>query len=231
MTIICPACGRCNLHRATRAQFKERVWFGTHRDTSPRSAIIQLKSIVIGASTKQASWYSCPVFVLRSNLEILLLFIKFHRIINHLSIGVWRCSKWKFFFWFFSFSRTQIERLEDGLNVLHVLNVDHGLSGEVKCHVTSRNNPKIFNVYHTTLTVLPVPISERYEPIESVLASSRVKGNCSESKASSVVHDLSCFITKRPDDKTVLVGDSIELNVSYIGYPVPTVRWMRAVSN
>lgn len=117
--------------------------------------------------------------------------------------------------------------------MLHVLNVDHNLSGEVKCRVISRNNPKIFNVYHTTLTVLPVPISERYEPIESVLECSKNKNNnnFSDSKASSLVHDSTCFITKRPDDKTVLVGDSIELNVSYIGYPEPTVRWMRAVSN
>jgi hypothetical protein len=114
--------------------------------------------------------------------------------------------------------------LEDGLNVLHVLNVDHNLSGEVKCRVISRNNPKLFNVYHTNLTVVPVPISERYEPIESVLE------NCSNK--SSIINDidLTCFITKRPEDKTVLVGASIELNVSYIGYPEPKVRWMRAVS-
>lgn len=115
--------------------------------------------------------------------------------------------------------------------MLHVLNVDHNLSGEVKCHVISRNNPKIFNVYHTTLTVLPVPISERYEPIESVLDCNKNKSNNFSDSKCSLVHDLTCFITKRPEDKTVLVGDSIELNVSYIGYPEPTVRWMRAVSN
>lgn len=111
-----------------------------------------------------------------------------------------------------------------------MLNVDHRHSGEVKCRVISRNNPKIFNVYHTSLTVLPVPFSERYEPIESVL-----ENNCnnnSKSNRSSIINDLdlSCFITKRPDDRTVLVGDSIELNVSYIGFPEPVVHWMRAVS-
>lgn len=117
--------------------------------------------------------------------------------------------------------------MEDGLNVLHVLNIDHRHSGEVKCRAISRNNPKIYNVYHTSLTVLPVPISERYEPIESVLVT-----NSNRSNKSSVIHDidLTCFITKRPDDVTVLVGDSIELNVSYIGYPEPVVHWMRAVS-
>jgi hypothetical protein len=111
-----------------------------------------------------------------------------------------------------------------------VLNVDHRQSGEVKCRVISRNNPKIFNVYHTSLTVLPVPISERYEPIESVLENNF--NNNSKSNKSSIIHDLdlSCFITKRPEDRTVLVGDSIELNVSYIGYPEPIVHWMRAVS-
>lgn len=119
--------------------------------------------------------------------------------------------------------------------MLHVLSVDHKLSGEVKCHVISPHNQKIFNVYHTSLTVLPVPISERYEPIESVLESNNNKNcslnrNCSDSKTS-LVHDSTCYITKRPEDKTVLVGDSIELNVSYIGFPDPTVRWMRAVSN
>jgi hypothetical protein len=107
--------------------------------------------------------------------------------------------------------------------VLHVLSVDHNISGEVKCRVVSCNNPQIFNVYHTSLTVLPVPINERYEPIETVFESGK-------SNKTSVVHDLTCFITKRPEDHTVLVGDSIELNVSYIGYPEPTVRWMRAVS-
>lgn len=112
-----------------------------------------------------------------------------------------------------------------------MLNVDHNLSGEVKCRVISRNNPKIFNVYHTNLTVLPVPLSERYEPIESVLENSNNINN-NKSNKSSLVHDfdLTCFITKPPDDRTVLVGVSIELNVSYIGYPEPTVHWMRAVS-
>lgn len=116
-----------------------------------------------------------------------------------------------------------------------MLNIDHRQSGEIKCRVISRNNPKIFNVYHTNLTVLPVPISERYEPIESVLENNCKNSNnnnkCKSNK-SSIVHelDLTCFITKRPDDRTVLVGDSIELNVSYIGYPEPIVHWMRAVS-
>lgn len=106
--------------------------------------------------------------------------------------------------------------------MLHLLNVDHNLSGEVKCRVVSRNSPKVFNVYHTTLTVLPLPISERYELIENIVESS--------SNKSSVVHDLSAYITKRPDDRTVLVGDSIQLDVEYYGYPEPSVKWMRAVS-
>ncbi|KAL7039652.1 hypothetical protein ACKWTF_000058 [Chironomus riparius] len=122
----------------------------------------------------------------------------------------------------------KIERLEDGLNVLHVLNVDHRQSGEIKCRVISCNNPKIFNVYHTSLTVLPVPISERYEPIESVLENNCNNNNKSNKSSEAHDLDLSCFITKRPEDRTVLVGDSIELNVSYIGYPDPKVHWMRA---
>lgn len=107
--------------------------------------------------------------------------------------------------------------------MLHLLNVDHNLSGEVKCRVVSRNNPKIFNVYHTSLTVLPLPISERYESIENIVES------CSNK--SSLVHDLSAYITKRPDDRTVLVGDSIQLDVEYYGHPEPSVKWMRAVSS
>ena len=91
----------------------------------------------------------------------------------------------------------------------------------MKCRVVSRNNPKIFNVYHTSLTVLPLPISERYESIENL-----VETSCD----SSFVHDLTAYITKRPDDITVLVGDSIQLDVEYIGIPECTVNWMRAVS-
>lgn len=107
--------------------------------------------------------------------------------------------------------------------MLHLLNVDHNLSGEVKCRVVNRNNRKIFNVYHTNLTVVPLPINERYEQIENFVES------CSNK--SSLVHDLSAYFTKRPDDRTVLVGDSIQLDVEYFGYPEPTVRWMRAVSS
>jgi hypothetical protein len=118
----------------------------------------------------------------------------------------------------------QIEHSDDGLNVIHLRNVDHNLSGEVKCRVVSRNNPKVFNVYHTSLTVLPLPISERYESIENLVVES-----C-ESDKSSFVHDLTAYITKRPDDITVLVGDSIQLDVEYVGVPEPTVNWMRAVS-
>lgn len=106
--------------------------------------------------------------------------------------------------------------------MLHLLNVDHNLSGEVKCRVICRNNPKIFNVYHTSLTVLPLPVNERYESIENFVES------CSNK--SSLVHDLTAYIIKRPDDQTVLVGDSIQLDVEYCGVPEPTVRWMRAVS-
>lgn len=119
--------------------------------------------------------------------------------------------------------KRQIERSDDGLNVLHLLNVDHKISGEVKCRVACRNNPQIFNVYHTSLTVLPLPISERYGSIENVVADT-------SSNKSSLVDDLTAYITKRPDDQTVLVGDSIQLNVEYVGVPEPTVRWMRAVS-
>lgn len=106
--------------------------------------------------------------------------------------------------------------------MLHLLNVDHKSSGEVKCCVICPNNPIIFNVYHTSLTVLPLPISDRFEPVESFVES------CSNK--SSFVHDLTAYITKRPDDQTVLVGDSIQLDVEYCGVPEPTVRWMRAVS-
>lgn len=109
--------------------------------------------------------------------------------------------------------------------MIHLRNVDHKLSGEVKCRVVSPNNPKIFNVYHTSLTVLPLPISERYESIENL-----VEQSCDSSSKSSFVHDLTAYITKRPDDITVLVGDSIQLDVEYIGVPECTVHWMRAVS-
>jgi hypothetical protein len=112
--------------------------------------------------------------------------------------------------------------LDDGLNVLHLPNVDHSQSGEVKCRVVCRDNRKIFNVYHTSLTVLPLPVNQRYEAIENFVE------NCSNK--SSLVHDLTAYITKPPDDQTVLVGDSIQLDVEYYGVPEPTVKWMRAVS-
>lgn len=121
-----------------------------------------------------------------------------------------------------TYKQQQIEHLDDGLSFLHLRNIDHNLSGEIKCQIVSRSNPKIFNVHHTNLTVLPVPLSERYESIENFVE------NCSNK--SSFVHDLTAYITKRPEDQTVLVGDSIQLEVEYIGVPEPTVRWMRAVS-
>lgn len=106
--------------------------------------------------------------------------------------------------------------------MLQLFNVDHNLSGEVKCRAISPNNPKIFNVYHTNLTILPLPVRERNETNE--ISGERYSNkNC-------LVHDLTAYISKRPDDQTVLVGDSIQLDVEYIGVPEPTVRWMRAVS-
>lgn len=92
----------------------------------------------------------------------------------------------------------------------------------MKCCVVSRNNPKVFNVYHTSLTVLPLPISERHKSVENLVVE-----NCDKN---SFVHDLTAYITKRPDDITVLVGESIQLDVEYVGDPEPTVNWMRAVS-
>lgn len=107
--------------------------------------------------------------------------------------------------------------------MLHLLNVDHNLSGEVKCRVVCPNNPKLFNVYHTSLTVLPLPARERNETFEKPIVENCISKN-------SLVHDLTAYITKRPDDLAVLVGDSIQLDVEYIGVPEPTVRWLRAVS-
>ena len=106
--------------------------------------------------------------------------------------------------------------------MLQLLNVDHNLSGEVKCCVSCPNNPKVFNVYYTSLTVLPLPARERNETTKTIVENCNIR--------SSLVHDLTAYITKRPDDITVLVGDSIQLDVEYIGLPEPTVRWMRAVS-
>lgn len=119
----------------------------------------------------------------------------------------------------------QIEKQRDGVNVLHLLDVEHNLSGEVKCSVFSRENPKIFNVYHTSLTVIPIPISDKYESIENL-----VDLDNSNSNSNSIIHDLTAYIIKGPDDCTVLIGDSIKLEVTFIGYPVPKVKWLRAVS-
>ncbi|CRL00790.1 CLUMA_CG014043, isoform B [Clunio marinus] len=113
-----------------------------------------------------------------------------------------------------------IERLESGINLLHLLNVQHHLSGEVKCCATSAIDPRIFSVYHTNLTVLPLPLKQKSDRLETSLTNLENK--------SSLVHDLTAYITKRPDDLTVLVGDSIQLYVEFVGFPEPKVRWMRA---
>lgn len=103
-----------------------------------------------------------------------------------------------------------------------MLNADHKLSGEVKCKAVCKDNRSIFNVYYTSLTVLPLPICERNKCIENIVEDRHSK--------SSLVHDLTAYITRRPEDLTVLVGASIQLDVEYVGAPDPTVRWMRAVS-
>ena len=113
----------------------------------------------------------------------------------------------------------------DGLSVLHVFNVDHIVSGEVKCEARSPDNPKIFSVVYTSLSVLPLPLSERNKLIDDI-----VEEVCSDNDNESTVNDLTTYITKRPEDQTCLVGDSIQLEVEYVGAPEPSVRWMRAVS-
>lgn len=115
----------------------------------------------------------------------------------------------------------QIETQSGGVSVLHILGVDHSLSGEIKCSVYSREFPKIFNVYHTSLTVLPVPNSEKYESIEKLLDTSN---------SSSILNDLPAYFIKGPADCTVLIGASITLEVTYVGVPEPKVKWLRAVS-
>lgn len=116
----------------------------------------------------------------------------------------------------------QIESQPDGINVLHILGVEHNLSGEIKCTVYSSDNPKIFNVYHTNLTVLPLPVSEKYESIENLLDNN--------SNSSSVINDLPAYFVKGPDDCTILIGTSIQLEATFVGYPQPKVKWLRAVS-
>lgn len=106
------------------------------------------------------------------------------------------------------------------MSVLHILGVDHSLSGEIKCSVYSREFPKIFNVYHTSLTVLPVPNCEKYESIENVLETSDNNG---------ILNDLPAYFVKGPADCTVLIGASIALEATYVGVPEPKVKWLRAV--
>lgn len=44
------------------------------------------------------------------------------------------------------------------------------------------------------------------------------------------IADVPAYLIRGPDDCTALIGGTVCLTVTYGGYPVPSIKWLRAVS-
>lgn len=111
--------------------------------------------------------------------------------------------------------RFQIVEQPDDLQILNVLNVDCGQSGEIKCIAKCPNHQK---VVHTDLIVLPEPTVERSDFEEDDDLCPDAYNNCP------------AYIIYGPQDCTALIGGTVILEVIHGGFPEPTIKWMRAVS-
>lgn len=107
---------------------------------------------------------------------------------------------------------TQIERQSDGYTILHILGTEHKHSGEIKCTSFLESNPINSVTRYTELTVLPVEQTERILELD----------------AGTEQPDIPAYITRGPEDCTVLVGGTVALDIQFGGYPQPDVKWMRA---
>lgn len=101
----------------------------------------------------------------------------------------------------------QVEQSDDGTSTIILRNIEHSLSGEVKCAVVNRQNRKVFNEFYANLTVLP-QLNDYSECNHTYFGLF--------SGVNSVIEDQSVYITKKPDDIKTTVGETIRIEVRFL---------------
>lgn len=134
----------------------------------------------------------------------------------------------------------QIECHEDGVNILHILNIEHHHSGEVQCTAYNPINPfTTQRSCYADLAILPRPVQLIHLDNDFLFASTTISTTevssptvatpITELKFQSIA-DVPAYVISTPNDCTALIGGIISLTIQFGGFPVPTVKWLRAVS-
>ncbi|XP_055839411.1 myosin light chain kinase, smooth muscle-like isoform X1 [Episyrphus balteatus] len=106
------------------------------------------------------------------------------------------------------------ESHSDGVRILHVLGLDYSHSGEVQFTVQSAIRPKTDRITTcTSLVVLP-GLPKAHFQLDTL--------------ATEEASAVPAYINQGPTDCTALVGETVRLNVTFGGYPVPSVKWFKA---
>lgn len=141
----------------------------------------------------------------------------------------------------------QIENQDDGIRIIHILGVEHRHSGEVQCLAYNSLNPSATQrSSYTELAVLPRPIqltnldvdiNDAVPPFEanavnkSTEAITNATTSAVDQQKYKQIADVPAYLIRGPDDCIALVGGNVSLTVTYGGHPIPTIKWLRAVSN
>lgn len=130
------------------------------------------------------------------------------------------------------------------------MGIEHRHSGEVQCLAYNTLNPSATQrSSYTELAVLPRPIQltnldvnindDAVPPFEencAVHTPNEAITNATQTTAVGQqtfkqIADVPAYLIRGPDDCIALVGGNVSLTVTYGGYPTPTIKWLRAVSN
>lgn len=139
----------------------------------------------------------------------------------------------------------QTESDDDGLNILHILGIEHRHSGEIQCIVYHPINPVLTQrSCYTDLTVLPRPIqliNVNADPdiadggfftvnSASINYTDFHRTTSITQKDYKPIADVPAYLIRGPDDCTALIGGNVCLIVTYGGYPKPSVKWRLKVN-
>lgn len=119
--------------------------------------------------------------------------------------------------------------------------MEHRHSGEIQCVVYNSLNPVLTQrSCYTDLAVLPRPvqlINVNADPDVGSFFASATTVHCSDLNPNPItaqtfkpIADVPAYLIRGPDDCTALIGGTVCLTVTYGGYPKPSIKWLRAVS-
>lgn len=142
-------------------------------------------------------------------------------------------------------AQLQIEQKENGFNTLHILGIESDQSGEIQCtaYTSARENSNDSRASKETvfvdLVVIPIVngvTGMEFDPNNAFEQQQQQHTQPQQQHADDddcvdggINDGAEAKLTHKPDDTIVRYGGTVCLTARFVGSPVPTVKWFRAV--